>query len=391
MRRPRRLRHLDGLKVFLTGAASGIGRATAEAAAARGARLFLTDLQEDLLEATVASIRAGGGEVVLAVAADVSDHEAVRRLARRITDEHGAMDVVMNIAGISAWGTVSSLEHETWRRQIEVNLMGPIHVIEELVPAMVDAGRGGHLVNVASAAGLIGMPWHTEPLLGLHLQRHPHHPRGAALLPSGVLRRHATAQPRCQPPAARRGEGQAGELVSEPRIAPGDRRDLGLPIWLFSRLAGRVTRSGPPNIFTTLGRHHSVFWGWLHFAGRLMRGGRLPRVDTELVILRVAAVRGSGYELEHHRRLGRRAGLSEADVERVHLGSGAPGWTDRQSLLLRVAESLLEHRDLGDDLWSELRAAEDERTTIELIMLVGHYDMLATTLTTLRVQPEDHH
>ena len=70
------------------------------------------------------------------------------------------MDVVMNIAGISAWGTVQSLSHETWRRQVEVNLMGPIHVIEELVPPMVEAGRGGHLVNVSSAAGIIGMPWH---------------------------------------------------------------------------------------------------------------------------------------------------------------------------------------------------------------------------------------
>ena len=70
------------------------------------------------------------------------------------------MDVVMNIAGISAWGTVQSLEHATWRRQVEVNLMGPIHVIEELVPPMVEAGRGGHLVNVSSAAGIIGMPWH---------------------------------------------------------------------------------------------------------------------------------------------------------------------------------------------------------------------------------------
>src|ERR1700712_5612738 len=160
MRRPRRLRDLNGLKVFLTGAASGIGRATAEAAAAQGARLFLTDLQEELLQATAESIRAAGGEVVVAVAADVSDHDAVRRLARRITDEHGAMDVVMNIAGISAWGTVSSLEHETWRQQVEVNLMGPIHVIEELVPPMVEAGRGGHVVNVSSAAGIIGMPWH---------------------------------------------------------------------------------------------------------------------------------------------------------------------------------------------------------------------------------------
>jgi NAD(P)-dependent dehydrogenase (short-subunit alcohol dehydrogenase family) len=155
--RPRRLRDLDGLAVFLTGAASGIGRATAEAVAAQGGRLFLTDVDADGL-AEVS--RLLGGPVVLAEAADISDHDAVRDLAERVTREHGAMDVVMNIAGISAWGTVQSLEHETWRRQVEVNLMGPIHVIEELVPPMIEAGRGGHLVNVSSAAGVIGMPWH---------------------------------------------------------------------------------------------------------------------------------------------------------------------------------------------------------------------------------------
>ena len=71
------------------------------------------------------------------------------------------------------------------------------------------------------------------------------------------------------------------------------------------------------------------------------------------------------------------------------VGASAAGWSDRQSLLLRVTESLLEQRDLDDALWAELRAAEDERTCIELLMLVGHYDMLATTLHTLRVQPEE--
>jgi alkylhydroperoxidase family enzyme len=89
--------------------------------------------------------------------------------------------------------------------------------------------------------------------------------------------------------------------------------------------------------------------------------------------------------------LGRRAGLDAGDLERVRSGADAAGWDDRQSLLLRVTESLLDHRDLDDALWQELRAVEDERTCIELLMLVGHYDMLATTLSALRVQPEDHH
>jgi NAD(P)-dependent dehydrogenase (short-subunit alcohol dehydrogenase family) len=156
-RRPRSL--LDA-NVFITGAASGIGRATAALAAAEGARLHLTDVNADLLAETAEQIRAGGGTVVLAEAADVSDYPAVRDLAARVTAASGAMDVVMNIAGISTWGTVQGLEHRDWQRLVDVNLMGPIHVIETLVPPMIESGRGGHLVNVSSAAGIIGMPWH---------------------------------------------------------------------------------------------------------------------------------------------------------------------------------------------------------------------------------------
>jgi NAD(P)-dependent dehydrogenase (short-subunit alcohol dehydrogenase family) len=84
----------------------------------------------------------------------------VGSFASSVHEAHGSVDVVMNIAGISTWGTVETLQHDDWRRVIEVNLMGPIHVIECFVPAMIRAGKGGHLVNVSSAAGLFGLPWH---------------------------------------------------------------------------------------------------------------------------------------------------------------------------------------------------------------------------------------
>jgi AhpD family alkylhydroperoxidase len=176
--------------------------------------------------------------------------------------------------------------------------------------------------------------------------------------------------------------------VTGPRIAPGTRRELGLPIWAFSQLAGRVTRTQPPAIFTTLGRGRGLFWGWLHFAGRLMPGGRLPRRETELVILRVATLRECAYELEHHVRLGARAGVTPDDVDRVRVGSGAEGWQGHERLLMRVTEELVATRDLAEDTWAELRAAYDERTVIEILLLIGHYDMLATTLTTLRLEPD---
>jgi AhpD family alkylhydroperoxidase len=176
--------------------------------------------------------------------------------------------------------------------------------------------------------------------------------------------------------------------VNGPRIAPGSRRELGLPIWAFTRIAGRVTRTAPPAVFTTLGRGRGLFWGWLHFAGRLMPGGKLPRRETELVILRVAVLRDCAYEFDHHVRLGRRAGVTAADVDRVRVGSAAEGWNPGERLLLRATEELLATRDLADGTWAELRASYDERTVIEILLLVGHYDMLATTLRTLRLEPD---
>ncbi len=151
---------LTGKKTLITGAASGIGRATAIAAAAEGANLFLTDIQGERLAEVAEQIKGNGGTVSTAAAADVSDHEDVVRLTDEIHAGHGSMDVVMNIAGISTWGSVENLEHEHWQRLVDINLMGPISVIETTMPPMIEAGRGGHLVNVSSAAGLFGFPWH---------------------------------------------------------------------------------------------------------------------------------------------------------------------------------------------------------------------------------------
>jgi len=151
---------LHGKRCLVTGAASGIGEAVARAAAAEGAELFLTDVAAEGLESVAASIRADGGRVRLGRALDVADLPSVEAFAHEAHALAGSMDVVMNVAGVAVWGTVETLDHAGWRRSVEVNLMGPIHVIECFVPAMIREGRGGHLVNVSSAAGLIGLPWH---------------------------------------------------------------------------------------------------------------------------------------------------------------------------------------------------------------------------------------
>ena len=149
-----------GKRCFLTGAASGIGRATALRLAAEGAELYLTDRNAEGLTQTVADVRALGGQVRAHRALDISDYDAVAAFGAEIHATHPAMDAVFNIAGVSAWGTVDRLSHEQWRSMIDINLMGPVHVIETFVPPMVAAKRGGHLVNVSSAAGLVALPWH---------------------------------------------------------------------------------------------------------------------------------------------------------------------------------------------------------------------------------------
>jgi NAD(P)-dependent dehydrogenase (short-subunit alcohol dehydrogenase family) len=149
-----------GKRCLITGAASGIGRATALRLASLGAELYLTDRNADGLAETVNEVRAIGAQVPEYRALDIADHDEVAAFAEAIHANHPSMDIVMNIAGVATWGTVDRLTHDQWEKVISINLMGPIHVIENFVPPMVAARQGGHLVNVSSAAGLIGLPWH---------------------------------------------------------------------------------------------------------------------------------------------------------------------------------------------------------------------------------------
>lgn len=171
------------------------------------------------------------------------------------------------------------------------------------------------------------------------------------------------------------------------RIGPGGRREIGLLATGFAAVAGRVTGTGPPAIFTTLARARRTYWGWLGFAAGLMPFGRLPRRESEMVILRVAHLRGSEYEWTHHRELGRRAGLSTAQIEDLSRPVPA-GWTPRETAMLNAVDELVADRDLGEEPFAALREHLDEAEVVELLLLTGHYDMLATTLGVLRVPPD---
>ncbi len=147
---------LSGRTALVTGAAGGIGAATATALAAAGARVVVADLQAG--DATVEGIRAAGGQATAQVC-DVSDPLQVEALVAAAAEEFGGLDVLVNNAGISGGSSLAhEMDVETWQRVLAVNLTGPFLVFRAAAPYLLAAPRGGRVVNIASTYGLIGAP-----------------------------------------------------------------------------------------------------------------------------------------------------------------------------------------------------------------------------------------
>jgi NAD(P)-dependent dehydrogenase (short-subunit alcohol dehydrogenase family)/pimeloyl-ACP methyl ester carboxylesterase len=146
--------HFAHRLAVVTGAGSGIGRATALALADRGADLVLTDI--DLAGVTrTAELAALLGVHAEAYSADVGDPAAMEQLAEQVLGKHGVPDLVINNAGIGMAGPFVSTSHRDWERVLDVNLWGVIHGCQAFVPAMVARAEGGHIVNIASAAAYL--------------------------------------------------------------------------------------------------------------------------------------------------------------------------------------------------------------------------------------------
>jgi NAD(P)-dependent dehydrogenase (short-subunit alcohol dehydrogenase family) len=145
---------LDGRTVLVTGAGSGIGRATATLAAAAGAFVVALDVKGQ--DETAAAIADAGGKIE-AHALDVSDAGAWNAVVSGILDRHGTIDGLANVAGIvSDTDSLLDQDEQGWERILAIDLKGPWLGMRAVVPRMLEAG-GGKVVNVASVAGLIGM------------------------------------------------------------------------------------------------------------------------------------------------------------------------------------------------------------------------------------------
>jgi short-subunit dehydrogenase len=139
--------------VAITGGGRGIGQATAQAFAARGARVYLGDIDLDAARRAAAEI----GEVATAFPLDVTSRESFDAFVAEILRDGGWIDILVNNAGIMPTGRFLEESDAISRKQVEINLMGPIHGIKAALPGMLEQGSG-HIVNVASMLGKVHAP-----------------------------------------------------------------------------------------------------------------------------------------------------------------------------------------------------------------------------------------
>ncbi|HTO05559.1 MAG TPA: SDR family NAD(P)-dependent oxidoreductase [Myxococcota bacterium] len=142
----------------ITGGAGGIGAAMAKAFAERGAKIVLADLDEPALAGAVRELEKSGAQVI-GVHTDVSKPESVEALAEATLRRFGAAHIVCNNAGIATFGPIAKSTRKDWEFTMSVNFWGVVNGVQAFVPRLIAQNQGGHVINTASMAGLVGMRW----------------------------------------------------------------------------------------------------------------------------------------------------------------------------------------------------------------------------------------
>ena len=156
-RRRFKANHRSAGSVLITGASSGIGRATAIYLAERGCKVFATSRKASRLQGLQAEAAARGISIV-AVELDINSDAAVSRAVPALIERHGAFDVLVNNAGFGLWGPVETLSNAELKSQFETNFFAAVRMMRAALPSMIERRRGT-IVNVSSVLGRIGTPF----------------------------------------------------------------------------------------------------------------------------------------------------------------------------------------------------------------------------------------
>lgn len=168
-------------------------------------------------------------------------------------------------------------------------------------------------------------------------------------------------------------------------VRPGEKvpgvRETGVVNHLIARIGAKVQGTETMGVFSTIGRARRMFAPWLVYSATMMPFGYLSRKETELVILRVAHLKGSEYEAAHHRKLGRSVGLSAEEIAAME--GESHGQTRRRGVILDAAEQIVLNGEVDESTWSALASYLSDREIVALVMLVTNYAGLATALSVL--------
>ncbi len=173
------------------------------------------------------------------------------------------------------------------------------------------------------------------------------------------------------------------------RVGPLKPAEMSLFARTAIRIINAVGRLHASNLFMMLLRNFRLFKVWLGFAARMMPYGEIDRRDTELVILRVGWNCRCRYEWGQHVDIGLRTALSEEDILQVPMGADAPGFEPRIKALMKACDEFHQERMVSASTWAELEQHYSTRKLLEVLMLIGHYEMLAGVLNSTGL-PLDH-
>ena len=154
-------------------------------------------------------------------------------------------------------------------------------------------------------------------------------------------------------------------------------------------LQPNVAQGSVFNIFKTLAHHPDLLRRWLVFGNHVLFKSTLPPRERELVILRIGWLCEAEYEWAQHVKIGKDAGLTDVEIERIKAGPNARGWNEPDTLLLRATDELRRDAFISDTTWKGLSAHFDTKQLMDVVFAVGQYNLVSMALNTLGVQLDD--